>query len=321
MKNPLLLICATIILLANNLTAKTQTHEFISDKFNCSYETERGRLQGKYISYYPNGIKKAEGIFENNYRSGNWKLWDSTGILKMQRYYRNPFEYDILLPDESADLPVNLLVPPIYTLRYNNENYYENFIVDESMIIWAKRIWRWIPMENNELLFQNNVMFNTLNNNVLNGNIKAYNSVNDIFNKELNITDIDTANLQIIAFKIKEDHFFDNKRFVSESRILGICPVAFNAISKDTIDLYWVPFSATRKYLAASVMPQHSEKESINSLDDLFFFRNFNSSIYKEANIYNRTIADYKSGPDIVKEAEKIEINLIESEHALWLSF
>ncbi len=317
MKNPLLTICLATVLLMSGFTAHAQTKEYSSDKISCSYENYMGRMHGKYISYYPNGVKKAEGNFENNYRSGKWKLWDSTGILKIQRFYRNPFEYYILMPDETEDKPVDLLVPPIYTLQYNSENYFENFVVDESMIIWAKRIWRWIPMENNELLFHNNFLFNSLHSNVLNGNITAYNSVNDIFNKEMNISDIDTSHLKIIAFKIKEDHFFDNKRLASEKRILGICPVAINTISLDTTDLYWVRFPAARKYLANAVI---TKNESNNSLDDLLFFRNFYSSIYKEDNIYNRQISDYKSGNDISKEAEKIEINLIEMEHDLWLT-
>ena len=317
MKNPLLTISLTIVLFGLSFTMHSQTHEFVSEKIHCTYETNEGRIQGKYISYYANGVKKAEGNFENNYRSGKWKVWDSTGVLRIQRVYRNPFEFYILMPDEKEERPIDLLAPPIYTLQYNSDNYLEDFTIDASMVIWAKRIWRWIPMENNVLLFDNNYLFNTLNKNVLNGNLTAYNSVNDLFNKELNIATIDTSHQKIIGFKIKEDHFFDNKRFVSEKRILGICPVAVNTISKDTIDLYWVRFSAARKYLATSVV---TEKESINTLDDLFFFRNFYSSIYKEDNIYNRQISDYKSGSDISKEAEKIEINLIETEHDIWLS-
>lgn len=316
MKNPLPTICIATALLTSGFTANTQTHECISDMISCTYETDQGRIQGKYSSFYANGVKKAEGKFENNYRSGMWKVWDSTGVLKIQRFYRNPFEFYILMPDEMEERPINLLVPPIYTLQYNSDNYLENFIVDESMLIWTKRIWRWIPMENNELLFQNNYLFNTLHSNVLKGNIIVYNSDNNKISKKLKISDIDTTHLKIIGFKIKEDHFFDNKRLVSERRISDICPVAFNTIAQDTTDLYWVRFPAARKYLANTVI---TENETNKSLDDLFFFRNFYSTIYKEDNIYNRTIASYKSGSDIQKEAEKIEINLIEMEHDFWL--
>ena len=318
MKNTLRIICLTISLLALYFTANSQTHAYISDKINCTYETYKGRIHGKYISYYPNGNKKAEGNFENNYRSGNWKVWDSSGVLKVERFYRNPFEYDILLPGESEDNRVTLPIPSVYTLQYNSDNYIESFVLDASMVTWGKRIWRWIPIENNDLLFENNILFNTIHHNVIQGNMIAYNSSNDIFTKELKFADIDTSNLKIIGFKIKEDHSYDTRRSVSEARILGICPVAIHKTSMDTIDIYWVRFPALRKYLAAVNITNKSNSATIKTLDDLFFFRDFYGIIYKEDNIYNRSISDYKKGEEINKEAESIEINLIEMEHELW---
>jgi antitoxin component YwqK of YwqJK toxin-antitoxin module len=47
-------------------------------------------LNGKYVSFYPNGVKKSEGSFQFNNRIGEWVVWDSTGKLRVKRLYTNP---------------------------------------------------------------------------------------------------------------------------------------------------------------------------------------------------------------------------------------
>ena len=320
MKNPLPTISILIALLVIPISAKSQTRQFNSDKVNCTYETYKGRIHGKYISYYPNGIKKAEGKFENNYRSGKWKLWDSSGNLMVVREYFSPLEYSSFAPNAEENTPPLHTSKSVYTILYNSENFIIDYTLHKEMIIWEKRIWRWIPVENNEMLFENNALFNTIHNNVMQGNIIAYSSTDDLFTRKLNTSEIDTANVNIIGFKIKEDHTFDKPRLLSETRIIGICPVALNKITKDTIDLYWIQFPEARKYLSRINVVKKEGHPVIFSLDEVFFYRIFNSVIYKEDNIYNRKISDYKTGADIQKESEKIEINLIEMEHDLWFT-
>ncbi|MFM2224829.1 MAG: hypothetical protein RJA07_1031 [Bacteroidota bacterium] len=82
--------------------------------------------------------------------------------------------------------------------------------------------------------------------------------------------------------------------------------------------MYWVYFPQIRKNLAQIKIK--TLFTSIKTLDDIFFFRDFYGQIYKEANISDKQISDYKTGIEILKEAERIEIGIIEEEHDLWLA-
>ena len=85
--------------------------------------------------------------------------------------------------------------------------------------------------------------------------------------------------------------------------------------------MYWVYFPQIRKYLAQEKIQQTGIPAKIKTFDDLFFYRYFYGQIYKESNVYDRPISVYKTGTEIEKEAERIEISLIESEHDIWISF
>ena len=85
--------------------------------------------------------------------------------------------------------------------------------------------------------------------------------------------------------------------------------------------MYWVYFPQIRKYLAQEKIRQTGLPTKIKTLDDLFFYRCFYGQIYKESNVYDKPITAYSIGKEIDKEAERIEISLIESEHDIWLRF
>ena len=51
---------------------------------------------------------------------------------------------------------------------------------------------------------------------------------------------------------------------------------------------------------------------------DIFEARYFSSYIYKESNVYDRRIQDYKNGIDILYESEDIKNTIFNFEHDLW---
>ena len=316
-----IILFACALLLSQRCIAQEQSHQYKDSTISCEYETFDGRIHGKYISYYPNGQKRAEGNFENAYRIGNWTVWDSEGNLCVQRDYKNPFIYKKIIPEVSTDLPIKLLDIPQYDIVYNEEGFIEDFYLDERMIMWSKRNWRLITPQNNAVFFENNNLFNVFSSEINNNNITSYSAENDDFTIELPPSDIQLQNKEIIGFKIKEDWFFENERFVTEVRILGICPVVRDTETNDTLDLYWLYFPELRKHLAQNEIQENVFPQKVKTLDDVFFYRCFSSQIYKESNVYDREIKDYKSGAEIEKEAETIEIRIIEAEHCLWLHF
>lgn len=50
----------------------------------------------------------------------------------------------------------------------------------------------------------------------------------------------------------------------------------------------------------------------------MFWTRQFSSTIIKESNVYNRPLAEFKTGINGVLESEAIKQSLFEFEHDLW---
>jgi gliding motility associated protien GldN len=132
--------------------------------------------------------------------------------------------------------------------------------------------------------------------------------------------DIRATDVQRI--KIKEDWFFDKQRSVMDVRILGICPV-INYNDDDgrligLLDMFWIYFPEARPILAQAPVFNRSNTAERRTYDEIFWQRLFGSYIYKEENVYDRTITDYAAGMDALLEAERIKNELAEFEHSLW---
>jgi gliding motility associated protien GldN len=126
----------------------------------------------------------------------------------------------------------------------------------------------------------------------------------------------------ICRYWIKEDWFFDKQRSVMEVRIIGICPL----IQKKSEDgevlgvkpLFWIYFPDARPVLARSASFNSRNDSERMSYDELFVKRKFSSYVYKESNVYNRSIADYRQGADILLESEGVKEDIFNYESDLW---
>lgn len=135
-------------------------------------------------------------------------------------------------------------------------------------------------------------------------------------------TEFDPANVK--KLKIKEDFYFDRQRSVVEVRILGICPVV-DEIDKNTGEkrfeknLFWIYFPECRNLFAKNEMFNLKNGSAGRmTYDDVFMKRMFSSYVYKEENVYDRSIIEYSTGVDALLEAEKAKNNLFEFESNLW---
>ncbi|MDQ3047301.1 MAG: gliding motility protein GldN [Bacteroidota bacterium] len=127
---------------------------------------------------------------------------------------------------------------------------------------------------------------------------------------------------KVRQYWIKEDWFFDKQRSVLEARIVGICPLVEKVSESGEFlgvkPLFWVYFPDARQYLAkAASFNSHNDSERM-SYDELFAKRKFASYVYKESNVYNRSIAEYKTGMDALLESELIKEDIFNYESDLW---
>jgi len=128
-------------------------------------------------------------------------------------------------------------------------------------------------------------------------------------------------------FMIQEQWFFDKKHSVMKVRIIAIAPVFFNLWDEFGNDLaqptrsvpFIVHFPQCRRLFATHAVYNPNNDAQAISYDDLFFQRRFGSTIIAESNVYgNRQLVQYKTGQDILLEAEKIKHEMFIMEHDIW---
>lgn len=126
----------------------------------------------------------------------------------------------------------------------------------------------------------------------------------------------------ICQYWIKEDWFFDKERSVMEARIIGICPLVQKLSESGEVigvkPLFWIHFPDARPFLARSATFNSRNDSERMSYDELFVKRKFSSFVYKESNVYNRSIAEYKQGKDILLESDDIKEDIFKYESDLW---
>ena len=126
----------------------------------------------------------------------------------------------------------------------------------------------------------------------------------------------------VTRLRVMEDWYFDAHRSQMMVRIEAICPVTMRDIN-DSVqmpnELFWIPFDeATRTVLSEAPVYNRNNSAARLSYDDIFMKRQFDSYIYKEENVYDRSIQDYATGIEAVKESERIKQDIIEFEQNMW---
>jgi gliding motility associated protien GldN len=131
----------------------------------------------------------------------------------------------------------------------------------------------------------------------------------------------------IIEYRLKEDWFFDKERSQFDVRILGLAPVIYKGKRNDAgeltmiegkKELFWLYFPHCRFVFVNYNVYNPKNDAQWMSFDDLFQKRQFNSTIYKQSNTFDRSIDAYKSGIDALYESQKITEELRNFEHDLW---
>ncbi len=119
---------------------------------------------------------------------------------------------------------------------------------------------------------------------------------------------------------IKEDWFFDKQKSVLEVRILSL---GFNALLKGKEDLgavnqFYVYFPACRPYFAKHEVFNPKSDSERRTFEDVFWKRQFSSTIKRESNVYDRDIEMYSKGIDALLESDRIKGDIFRYEHDLW---
>ncbi len=130
---------------------------------------------------------------------------------------------------------------------------------------------------------------------------------------------------KVVGYRIKEDWFFDKQRSVMDVRIVGIAPLIYEVDefgntrdNASKVPIFWIYYPEARRILVnAECFNRHNDAER-RTYDDIFQKRMFSSYIFKESNVYDRRIEEYRQGMDALVEAERIKTDILNFEHDLW---
>lgn len=127
----------------------------------------------------------------------------------------------------------------------------------------------------------------------------------------------------IERYLIKEDWYFDKQRSELYVRIIGMAPQIANITADGERTgafetLFWLYFPECRYVLSEWDVYNRTNDAERRSFDDVFMKRQFASYIYKEQNVYDRSIVEYATGVDALLESERIKEEIFLLEHDLW---
>ena len=127
---------------------------------------------------------------------------------------------------------------------------------------------------------------------------------------------------QVKKYMLKEDWVFDRQRSVMDIRIIGLAPEVQNLGDDGEVRgysrLFWLYFPELRYVLVNWDVFNRENDAERRSFDHVFWTREFNSTITKVSNVYDRNIAQYKTGIDALLQGEEIKADLFNFEHDLW---
>jgi gliding motility associated protien GldN len=140
----------------------------------------------------------------------------------------------------------------------------------------------------------------------------------------INKTTLDPSD--IVGYKIKGYWYFDARLSELKYRLLGICPVVFDVVSKskgsyDPVELFWVFFPSIRNVLHEAKAFNEKNTAMPITFDHLLNSRRFNGVIYKEENVYgDRTIEDYMKDNAQMQllESERVKDKIRSFEQDMW---
>lgn len=141
-------------------------------------------------------------------------------------------------------------------------------------------------------------------------------------------TTSDLTGADVTKYKIVGTWYFDKRQGEMKYRILGICPMAVDAITKlrvgseaEAIELFWVFYPGARDVLHQAKAFNERNSAMPITFDHLLNSRRFTATIVKEENVYgDRLIEDYLKDNSQMQllEAERIKDKIRNFEQDMW---
>ena len=222
----------------------------------------------------------------------------------------------------------------------------------EADVFWEKRVWRVIDIRekmNKHFAYPDEPFVKILLDAATNGEVSVFSAMDDKFTYKL--TKDEAANIGVTVdtiiiidpltlketekrvrnelnwddvkrFRVKEVWYMDEETSTMKVRILGIAPLIEVKDNNDNFryeqPLFWLYYPELRTVLNNEEVVNPVNDANPMSWDNIFEMRYFSSYVYKESNVQDKRLQDYKTGLDILLEAQKVEEGIFEFEEDIW---
>jgi gliding motility associated protien GldN len=224
--------------------------------------------------------------------------------------------------------------------------------IREADVFYEKRIWRVIDTRekmNRPFVYPKEPLIQILMKYATSGEATVYSTLDDEFKQPMKKEDVsqigvstdtimtydpvtyeekikivhDDLNFEDIKrYRIKEVWFFDEETSMLQVRILGISPLKEdrddNGNLRFELPMFWCYYPKLRPLLARHEVFNPGNDGARMSWEDMFEMRFFSSYIIKQSNVEDIRIQDYKTGINVLFEAEKVKDNIFNFEQDLW---
>jgi gliding motility associated protien GldN len=265
--------------------------------------------------YYPFDYYTGGNLWVKN--TTRWSLWT---VLKHHIMKGDLIMYDNVNPNDFSALDGDLFKYPVYPAPG------KNFETDS---LFKNEVLRLIASSTTKMNPDGTPMMKT---DPITGEVlrRTVNGIEEDIPEDPEVKWVWSSD--IIEYRLKEDWFFDKERSQLDCRILGLAPVVYadekdqfipsanteKQVIKSKKILFWLYFPHCRFVLVNYNVYNPKNDAQWMSFDDLFNKRQFNSTIYKQSNTFDRTVDTYKSGVDALYESQRITEELRNFEHDLW---
>ncbi len=279
------------------VSAQTELLSLSGKDWKSELHISNGMLHGAYTSYYPNGNERASGQFDENIRVGTWHFIDSTGTNWITNQYDSTgnfqyavFSFDGAKPD---------------TIRLSNSSDIQNELNKSPKPIFSKRIWRYVDLSENK---DRDVMKVAAQ--LENTGLSHYNTLEDL-NHKSNAHEGKEQQLPVVGFSYVVDVVYVPEYRTYSSAIIAVSPAYESKSDKDYASAYYnynelmldgCPFGNGLLCFSNDLQSHHCA-----------------TTVVKEANVFDKTLEQQHPEGNLMVEQWKVEVNLIEQEHVLWL--
>lgn len=270
------------------------------------------------------------------------------GIITESGEYEDEFEFDF---EDDGYRPLNDIVDR----SLDQERLILGYgTLREADVYWQRRLWRELDLRekiNLSFMYPEALFVQILIDGIINGDLTSYSNdkftdpqrrsdvesllykidtsyVTNIetYEQELKITRSDLDIEGITKLRIQEIWYYDQRHSVVKSRILGIAPVIDRTDDSGNFlyeePLFWIYYPDARKYLSQFRVFISGNDATQMSWMDWIDMRMFSSFVYKETNVLNNRLKDYKTFEDDgiarLLRGREIEEEIFNWEQDLW---